>query len=94
MDILTLSLLLLTIFLSVGRNILSKGISAFGFGTKNFFIIQGNLFLSGTLVLLIFSNGLSAVSLPTIFYSVIYGLLLISAQWNYTAALKTGNTSV
>jgi len=94
MDTLTLTLLSLTVFLSVGRNMFSKGISAFSFGTKSFFIAQGLLFLSGTAILFVFGDGIFTVSGLTVLYAVIYAMLLISAQWNYTAALKTGNTSV
>ena len=58
MDTLTLTLLSLTVFLSVGRNMFSKGISAFSFGTKSFFIAQGLLFLSGTAILFVFGDGI------------------------------------
>lgn len=94
MDTLSLLLLSLTVVLSVGRNMFSKGISSFGFGTKNFFLSQSVVFLLGTASLASSLKDISSVSPLTLFYSVIYGLLLISAQWNYTAALKNGNTSV
>lgn len=90
-----LFLLLLSVFLSAGRNLLSKNISGAPFGKRHFFLFQSFIFFSGALVLLVLSAGtLLSVSLPTLFYALVYGALLISAQWCYTAALSSGNTSV
>lgn len=85
----------LSIVLSVGRNMFSKNISGFKFGTYEFFKTQAILFFSGTVILLIpFAVSAESLSLQTFWYSVIYALLLICAQWGYTAALGKGNTSV
>ena len=85
----------LSIVLSVGRNMFSKNISGFKFGTYDFFKTQAMLFFSGALILLIpFIVSAEEMSLQTFCYSVIYALLLICAQWGYTAALGNGNTSV
>lgn len=94
MDAVSLMLLLLTIALSSGRNLLSKSISGFTFGTKNFYSAQAVIFLSGSLSLLLFGQISYSVNAITLLYSVIYGILLLSAQWCYTAALNTENTGV
>ena len=88
-------LLALSVALSAGRNLLSKKISALPFGSRAFFLCQGALFLCGGIALLLFGgiprNGLSA---ETMGYAVPYGLLLILAQWFYTAALAEGSTAL
>lgn len=88
-------LLTLSVVLSTGRNLLSKRLSDLPFGTRAFFSCQGVLFLCGGAALLLFGkipqNGLSA---ETMGYAVPYGLLLIPAQWLYTAALAKGNTAI
>ncbi len=45
--------LMLSIILSVGRNLLSKSISIFPFGTRNFYEMQTAIFFSGFIALLI-----------------------------------------
>lgn len=94
MDGISIICLLLTILLSVGRNILSKNISNFPFGKRNFFNIQTVIFVGGSLVLLptVITN--FTVAPITVLYAIIYGTLLLTAQWFYTMALKHGNTGV
>lgn len=92
MDIVSFVLLCITVILSVGRNIFSKGISEFSFGNKKFYLAQAIVFLSGAIVL--FPGWTSGISYLTLIYSVIYAVLLLSAQWCYTAALKNGNTGI
>lgn len=94
MYLLTAAYLMLSISFSVGRNILSKSVSEFSPKTKCFYYLQFTIFLAGILPLLFVKNTFSSVSLITLILSVIYGILLISAQWNYTIALKNGNTGV
>lgn len=87
--------LFFSIVLSSVRNILSKGISGIKFGTKQFFLIQTCIFTSGGLVLtLVSSSSIGHISLLTVLYAVIYGILLISAQYCYTCALKTGRVGI
>ena len=88
-------LLSLSIVLSVGRNILSKKLSDLRFGTKPFFRCQSVLFLGGAVVLLLFGGiPQSGVSMQTLLYALIYGILLILAQWFYTSALASGSTAL
>jgi drug/metabolite transporter (DMT)-like permease len=88
-------LLGLSIALSTGRNILSKRLSRFDFGTAEFFLCQGLLFsFGGVAVLAIKGLPQGGVSASTVGYALIYGIILILAQWFYTAALAKGNTSL
>lgn len=90
MDLYSGALLLLSIILSTGRNIFSKSISKIPAKTKNFYRMQAVLFLCGCLVLLFDKSVYILPSMATVIMAVVYGLLLISAQWNYTAALQSG----
>ena len=88
-------LLALSVFLSAGRNLLSKHISSEGFGTAGFFRCQTKIFGAGAAVLAL--PALLSREIPTlltVFYALLYGLLLVGAQWCYTAALGKGNTAV
>ena len=85
----------LSIFLSTGRNILSKNLSDIRFGTKNFFLCQSVLFTCGGAALTLFGKvNFSDVVLATLGYAFVYGTLLIFAQWFYTSALAKGNTAL
>lgn len=88
-------LLILSIVLGTVRNLLSKNISDISFGSKSFFSSQGVIFLSGSMALVLL-NGiiLGNISVLTFCYSLIYGVLLLLAQWCYTSALKNGKISV
>lgn len=87
-------LLILTILLSAGRNVFSKGMTDVARETNAFFG-QMLLFATGGLTLLLLSPrkalAFSAEILP---YSAIYGVLLCLAQGFYVVALKKGNTSI
>lgn len=88
-------LLLLSIFLSTGRNLLTKNLSGALFGTREFFQRQSILFLSGALALLLFGNpSWRMPSRQTLLYAVIYAALLVLAQWLYTVALGGGNAAL
>ncbi|MBE6704730.1 MAG: hypothetical protein E7583_05660 [Ruminococcaceae bacterium] len=85
----------LSIILSSVRNILSKGISDVKFGTKQFFLTQACIFICGSLVLILVANqNFERPTLPTLFYATLYGILLLSAQYCYTSALKKGNIGI
>jgi len=88
-------LLALSIVLSAGRNLLSKRISSEPFGTAGFFQLQARTFGTGAAVLLLpaLTDG-EIPSLLTVLYALLYGLLLVGAQWCYTVALGGGNTAV
>lgn len=88
-------LLSLSIILSSGRNIFSKGLSGIRFGTRFFFVCQACLFIAGGAALFIFGNLTSFdIATETLILAVIYGALLILAQWFYTVALTSGNTAL
>lgn len=87
--------LFLSIILSSVRNILSKGISELNFGTKQFFLTQANIFICGCVVLMISTNySFACPSAQTLFYALVYSILLLSAQYCYTSALKKGNIAI
>lgn len=94
-DLVSSILLCVSILFSTGRNLLTKNISNEGFGTKRFFFIQTLLFFSGTLLLFCLNLGTRLrISLLTLLLSIIYGTLLVLAQWSYTIALKNGKTGI
>lgn len=86
-------LLLFSIGCATARNLLSKRVSGVNFGTKAFFRMQGILFLAGGAVAVVF-GGYRAASRQTLWLSLAYGVLLLVAQWGYTAALKAGKIAV
>ncbi len=88
-------LLLLSILLSAGRNIFSKGISGAKIGSKHFFFMQFLIFGTGSIVLLCSGKmNFGELHSLTVIYALIYTLMLLSAQWCYTAALKSGQTGI
>ena len=89
-------MLISSVSLSSGRNILSKGMSESKFASAEFFLFQGVMFLVGATLLfpLALAENLLKTSCETFIYALIYGALLISAQWNYTVALKKKNSSL
>ncbi len=88
-------LLTLSIIFSGSRNILSKGISGASIGTKYFFFMQFLIFGTGSVVLCCFGGiSLFTIAPTTLYYALIYALALISAQWCYTIAMKSGKTGI
>lgn len=88
-------LLGLSVLLSTGRNLFSKKLSDIRFGTRLFFLCQGTLFLCGAASIVLFGRiSIGSIAFVTLLYAIIYGLLLILAQWFYTAALTKGNTAL
>ncbi len=84
-----------TVVLSAARNILSKPISVCEFGTKSFFRMQRLIFFGGSAFLAIPTfKSFVGISPETLIYAIVYALLLITAQWNYTAAMGEISTSV
>lgn len=84
-----------SVTMSVGRNLLSKSVSRFSFGTAAFFGVQAILFTSGFAGLLVPSLiNYRGISVMTLVQSLIYAALLITAQWSYTIALGRGNTAL
>ena len=84
-----------SMILSVGRNLLSKSISGFEFGTSDFFTVQSIIFISGFVGLFVPAViDFHGISLITLVQALIYAILLLAAQWSYTAALKDGNTAM
>ena len=87
--------LILSVFLSMGRNIMSKKTANDANEKSQFFLTQTVLFFSSALLLLVFNiKNLATVSAVTLIYGIIYGVLLILSQWMLTIALKYGGTSV
>ena len=90
-----LLLLGISIVLSALRNILSKGITEFKFGTKQFFLVQACIFICGGFVLMLVKTGKFECPAPmTLFYALVYGVLLLSAQYCLTISLKKGNVGI
>ena len=95
MDSISILLILLSVVLGASRNIFSKGVSKFRFGTKKFFFSQFSLFLAGSIaVILVEEIHLASIVPITAMYAFIYGILLICAQWYYIAALENSNIAV
>lgn len=87
--------LIASIVFSTVRNLMSKNISDLSFGSKSFFRTQAVIFACGSITLLIFSgNPFKNIAAETLLYSIIYGILLLSAQYCYTASLKYGNIGI
>lgn len=87
--------LLVSVFLSSGRNITSKKIAADTNKKSQFFLLHTILFASAALLIFTFHiKELGFVSATTLLCGTIYGVLLILSQWLFTLALKNGKTSV
>ncbi len=87
-------LLFLSVFLSTMRNIFSKEISDAAYKSKQFFFNQALIFGTGSIILAVSNLPIAYVSAEAVFYAMIYGVLLISAQYCYTSALSTGNVGI
>ncbi len=88
-------LLMLSMVLGSTRNILTKSFSGYSIKRREFFGLQSLIFATGCVVLLFVNifdfNGISPL---TILCALIYGILLLCAQWFYTIALTNGKTAV
>ena len=95
MDILSAFLLLLSASFASVRNVLTKGFSGFSFKSREFFGIQAAIFGAGSLALLIVNLvSFDGFSIYTLLLALIYGVLLLCAQWFYTIALARGKTAI
>lgn len=95
MSYISILLLVLSIALSITRNLLSKNISGFRFGSRSFFYLQAAIFGAGAVALLCLDGDMfKHISTLTVVYALIYGAVLVLAQWCYTNALKTGNVGI
>lgn len=91
----SLPLLLLSVLLSAGRNILSKRIAVGSGEIAAFFLSQGVLFTAATLLLACCQTRMDTPLSPTaLWLGLLYGVLLLSSQWLYTLALQSGSTAV
>ena len=95
MDIISALLLILSATLASVRNVLTRGFASFSYKKREFFGIQALIFGIGSMMLLIVNifsfNGLSAY---TLLLALIYGVLLVCAQWFYTIALANGKIAL
>lgn len=95
MDFISALLLVLSATLASFRNVLMKSFSSFSFKKREFFGIQTIIFAMGSLVLLIVNAfSFNGISLFTVLVALIYGVMLLCAQWFYTIALSNGKTAV
>ncbi len=92
-DIAEIILLVLTISLSAGRNMLSKFVSKTAFGKKSFYRLQACIFTSGGIALAVFTD-FKVPSILTVVLALAYALFLILAQWCYTVALGKIRVSI
>ena len=94
MSLLAAILITSSIVLGMGRNVLSKTLSGIPGKSRAFYILQGIIFFSGAVVLCCYPGTFNSLSVTTLWLSLIYGIMLITAQWNFTTALATGNTGI
>ena len=87
--------LFLSVSLSAGRNITTKK-TAIGVQSQfEFFRSQALLFgTAGLLMAFLGVKDLGSVSVITMVYGVVYGILLIVSQWAFAFSLKTGSAAV
>ena len=95
MDILSAFLIFLSASFASVRNILIKSFSGFSFKSREFFGIQAAIFGVGSIALFIVNLvSFKGYSLYTLIVAIIYGIMLLCAQWFYTIALSVGKTAI
>lgn len=95
MDIFSAFLLLLSASFASVRNVLIKGFSNFSFKYREFFGIQAAIFGIGSIALLIVNFiSFDGFSFYTLLLALVYGAMLLCAQWFYTIALSKGKTAI
>ncbi len=95
MDFISALLLLLSVSFAASRNVLTKGFSAFSFKNREFFGIQATIFGVGSIALLtVNAFNYSGISRFTFLLALLYGAVLLCAQWFYTIALSKGKTAI
>ncbi len=95
MDVISALLLLVSIVFASFRNVLIKSFSPFSYKNREFFGIQASIFGVGSIALLIVNLfSFSGISPFTLLLALIYGIMLLCAQWFYTIALSNGKTGI
>lgn len=88
-------LLIVSIFMGTGRSIFSKKMSSGSHKEKSFYINQAMFFLAAAAILFVFHwNAFAKITFFTVWYGMVYGILVFFAQWCYTVALSRGTTSI
>lgn len=88
-------LLIVSIFMGTGRSVFSKKMSSGTHKEKQFYINQGVFFLASAAILFLFHwNAFEKITFFTVWYGMVYGILVFFAQWCYTVALSRGTTSI
>lgn len=87
-------LLALSIVLATTRNIMSKDIADINIGAKEFFLLQAVIFIGGGAFICVLDFPSESAADDTIYYALVYGILLIAAQYCYTFALKSGKVGI
>ncbi len=90
-----ISIFILSIALSAGRNITTKSTALKSVTSLPFYLSQAILFLSAAVLLAVSACFEKfSVSPVTLVYGIIYGALLIISQWFFTVSLRYKSTSV
>ena len=85
--------LIFAVMLGAGRSVFSKRMKSDT--QKSFYFNQFFLFLSGTIgIFLCNVKAFATVTVTTLLYGVLFGVVTIIAQWCYTVALGKGPTSI
>ena len=87
--------MLISVSLSAGRSIFSKKVAADYAKKEAFFFSQTVLFLTAAIIIFITEPpAFRSVAPQTLLFGIIYGIILIAAQWLFTYALRSGPTSI
>ena len=81
--------------MGTGRSVFSKKMSSGTHKEKKFYINQALFFVAAAAILFVFNcHAFDNISLFTVCYGAVYGILVFFAQWCYTVALSRGTTSI
>ena len=95
MNLVSALLLALSTLLASLRNIMNKSFSGFSIKNREFFGLQATIFGCGSIALLLVNLfDFQGISLYTFFLALLYGGVLLSAQWFYTIALTKGKIAI
>lgn len=95
MDFISLILLLVSVLFASSRNVLTKSFAPFSYKNREFFGLQAILFGTGSaLLLLVNAFNFNGISIFTVLIAIVYGTILLCAQWFYTIALSNGKTAI
>lgn len=88
-------LLIISICMGTGRSVFSKKMSSGTHKEKKFYVNQALFFVAAAAILLLFDlRAFEKITSFTVWYGVVYGILVFFAQWCYTVALSRGTTSI